>query len=174
MMVLRAPVNARIGNHLDTSVLVLPILRLAGALPALTFEHFMWLQPSFFWIGDLQLGQGLLFVTSHRQLAASSVSTPEAGNSSGFTSAIFCCHSCHWAQLLGAWASPRHSLHSKVSSQKEEATIYKVPPRHDSQPTSKRNVRFHSRPRVTLQRHCASSELLVPFPEGARLGHNRA
>ena len=40
-----------------------------------TFEHFMWLQPSFFWMGDLQLGQGLELVTSHRQLAAVLVSS---------------------------------------------------------------------------------------------------
>lgn len=35
----------------------------------------MWLQPSFFWMGDLQLGQGLELVTSHRQLAAVLVSS---------------------------------------------------------------------------------------------------
>lgn len=40
-----------------------------------TFEHFIWLQPSFFCMGDLQLGQGLELVTSHRQLAAVSVSS---------------------------------------------------------------------------------------------------
>ena len=40
-----------------------------------TFEHFIWLQPSFFWIGDLQLGHCLELVTSHRQLAAISVSS---------------------------------------------------------------------------------------------------
>jgi len=34
-----------------------------------TLEHFMWLQPSFFCIGDLQLEQGFELVTSHRQLA---------------------------------------------------------------------------------------------------------
>jgi hypothetical protein len=42
-------------------------------------------------MGDLQLGQGFEFVTSHKQLAAS-VSMHEARNSSGFTSEIFCCH----------------------------------------------------------------------------------
>lgn len=40
-----------------------------------TFEHFMWLQPSFFWMGDLQLGHGFELVTSHRQLAAVFVSS---------------------------------------------------------------------------------------------------
>ena len=40
-----------------------------------TFEHFIWLQPSFFCIGDLQLGHCLELVTSHRQLAAISVSS---------------------------------------------------------------------------------------------------
>jgi len=34
-----------------------------------TFEHFMWLQPSFFCIGDLQLEHGFELVTSHRQFA---------------------------------------------------------------------------------------------------------
>jgi hypothetical protein len=57
-----------------------------------TFEHFIWLQPSFFCMGDLQLGHGFELVTSHRQLAASSVSAQEARSSSGFTSEIFCCH----------------------------------------------------------------------------------
>jgi hypothetical protein len=52
----------------------------------------MWLHPSFFCMGDLQLGHGFELVTSHRQLAASSVSTHEARSSSGFTSEIFCCH----------------------------------------------------------------------------------
>ena len=47
-----------------------------------TFEHFIWLQPSFFCIGDLQLGHGLELVTSHRQLAAvsHSCSVPSTGN----------------------------------------------------------------------------------------------
>lgn len=40
-----------------------------------TFEHFIWLHPSFFCMGDLQLGQGLELVTNHRQLAATSVSS---------------------------------------------------------------------------------------------------
>jgi len=40
-----------------------------------TFEHFMWLQPSFFCIGDLQFGHGLELVTSHRQFAEFSVSS---------------------------------------------------------------------------------------------------
>ena len=35
----------------------------------------MWLQPSFFWIGDLQLGHGFELVTSHRQFAEFSVSS---------------------------------------------------------------------------------------------------
>lgn len=35
----------------------------------------MWLQPSFFWMGDLQLAQDLELVSNHRQLAASSYST---------------------------------------------------------------------------------------------------
>ncbi len=35
----------------------------------------MWLQPSFFWIGDLQLAQDLELVSNHRQLAASSHAT---------------------------------------------------------------------------------------------------
>lgn len=39
-----------------------------------TLLHFMWLQPSFFCMGDLQLGHGLELVTNHRQFAASSVS----------------------------------------------------------------------------------------------------
>lgn len=38
-----------------------------------TFEHFIWLQPSFFCMGDLQLGQDLELVTSHKQFAAVSV-----------------------------------------------------------------------------------------------------
>ena len=37
-----------------------------------TFEHFMWLQPSFFWIGDLQFGHGFELVTSQRKFAANS------------------------------------------------------------------------------------------------------
>lgn len=38
----------------------------------LTLAHCMWLQPSFFCIGDLQLAQGLAFESNHKQLAASS------------------------------------------------------------------------------------------------------
>jgi len=39
----------------------------------------MWLQPSFFCIGDLQLEQGFELVTSHRQLAefSSASSVPD-------------------------------------------------------------------------------------------------
>ena len=40
-----------------------------------TLEHFIWLQPSFFCIGDLQLGHCFELVTSQRQLAAISVSS---------------------------------------------------------------------------------------------------
>lgn len=39
---------------------------------SLTLEHLMWLQPSFFWMGDLQEGHGLELATIQRQLAASS------------------------------------------------------------------------------------------------------
>lgn len=41
-------------------------------ISACTLAHCMWLQPSFFWMGDLQLAHGLELVSSHRQLAASS------------------------------------------------------------------------------------------------------
>lgn len=37
-----------------------------------TLAHCIWLQPSFFWMGDLQLAHGLELVNNHRQLAASS------------------------------------------------------------------------------------------------------
>lgn len=62
----------------------------------------MWLQPSFFWMGLLQFGHGLELVTNQRQLAASSVPLQEAFNSSGLTSAILICHSCHWEHPDGA------------------------------------------------------------------------
>lgn len=73
----------------------------------------MWLQPSFFWIGLLQLGHGLEFVTSHKQFAASSLPLHDALSSSGLISAIFTCHSCHCLHPHGAWASPRHSQQKK-------------------------------------------------------------
>lgn len=64
----------------------------------LHLEHFMWLQPSFFWIGDLQLGQGLQLVTSQKQLAASSLSFFSNFSSSGLVSAILACHWFQWSQ----------------------------------------------------------------------------
>lgn len=73
----------------------------------------MWLHPSFFWIGLLQLGQGLELVTNQRKFAASSVSPELMCSSSGFTSATLLCHSIHCSQPEGEWASPRHSLQGK-------------------------------------------------------------
>lgn len=83
-------------------------------LPTYTLEHFMWLQPSFFWMGLLQLGHGLELVTSHRKLAASSVSPELIRSSSGLISATLLCHSTHCSQPEGECASPRHSLNMKV------------------------------------------------------------
>lgn len=74
-----------------------------------TLEHFIWLQPSFFCIGLLQFGQGFEFVTNHKKLAASSLPLQEAFSSSGFTSVIFSCHSCHCLHPQGAWDSPKSS-----------------------------------------------------------------
>lgn len=79
----------------------------------LHLEHFIWLHPSFFCMGLLQLGQGLELVTNHKQLAASSDSEQVALSSSGLTSDIFLCHSSHWEHPEGACASPRHSQQKK-------------------------------------------------------------
>lgn len=65
-----------------------------------TFEHLMWLHPSFFWIGELQLGHGFELVTSHKQLAASSLPEHDDFKSSKLISEIFCCHSLHWEHLV--------------------------------------------------------------------------
>lgn len=75
----------------------------------------MWLQPSFFWIGLLQFGQGFELVTSQRQLAASSLPLHEALSSSGLISAILICHSCHCLHPQGACASPKHSQQKKCA-----------------------------------------------------------
>lgn len=59
----------------------------------------MWLHPSFFWIGDEQLGHGFELVTSHKQLAASSLPEHDDFKSSKLISEIFCCHSLHCEHL---------------------------------------------------------------------------
>lgn len=97
-------------NHVTNVWLVERNIVVFDPMTCPTFEHFIWLQPSFFCIWLLQLGQGLQLVTSHRQFAASSVSTPEVCSCSGLIWAIFDCHCCHCWQPLGACASPRHSL----------------------------------------------------------------
>lgn len=57
----------------------------------LTLEHFMWLHPSFFWIGDLQLEHGLELVTSQRQFAEFSVSSSVPVTTVPNNNALFCC-----------------------------------------------------------------------------------
>lgn len=110
----------------------------------ITFEHFMWLHPSFFWIGLLQFGHGFEFVTSHKQFAASSVPLQEAFISSGFTSLIFWCHSCHCLQPEGACASPAENMIIW-----EKFLIYYLKFGYLDIP-SRRNAHYHSRQHVKL------------------------